>query len=1064
MARACAARYRKQARGACQAAATALAVVASGLALTSVLLPVLAGAATIVTGVGPAARALGTGAAAALGLGAWALVRGMTATRRPAGRKAWRRSGTGCGRRCAAAVALAAAALWIGGAAAWKNTAAPTLAGAGALVLAGAAVKVALARVGALPFAVLAAAAAFALGEPPETAAALLGAGAVSVVYRLAAALVHGAAALVDGAAAPRARAPSECLRRLVLWGVPLACVDGAPRRLLVAAAAVYYAFPGAARRWRRASDRRRSRRRGCRAARVARVAVLVLGPLDGVASAAARRNPSQRSPPTGCLAHRSNADFFTGRGVGGPEDGANNCVFEALRDAARAARHFDRAGPLRDFDALRRAMGVEVGAPLPCDALHRLADVLGVVIVLVHDSGQACYGSTRARRWRAVVEVDGAGDVLHAVRAGLVRAGGGASDVLDAVGSMLDGSSFFRKKCVGAMSREEQRANNLESQRRCRERKAQTKKKRNAASLAASRASNARRAAAAAKERRGKRREGNDVDYTDTYEESEPAKRTRRTTTSTSTSFRGEEIASRGVDVEAKLESIEATLLTWGASEAAVEAFRLEVDRVSIREDGGHIDWYFRSREAPEKIFRSVPDIGRALKLNVPKNAGGRGGGGLTIASLTDAQRGVSRRGNRIVPCAHPARPSTRGWAIGGACSGGGFNIMGVGNGLDAHVRVAVDMCFKRVHLMQANFGTAARCEHLDAATYRRLISDPGIDILCLEPPCQPWCDNDPRHAHLRGDDCPFARTSKDLLTEAFRSGKKVIIVENSRAAVKSALYRKLFALAVAEGYLACLVPVSGADVRAAPPVVYTKTQVQMLFLKIGDGDAAAIEGAARRAIEARPVRPKHLPSLEDAGFGKRPFIWRTNRTGYGPHNYSVTSRGKTLVSTTSYLMEPCHRGGLGCVTQGCAQMTLSWNTNGPHHAAVETAKAHGGFVRKVDEARPGKRFMDPESGEMLYRALSLLEFVDALGIRNYNIYDDVLVGDLASALGETAGSCAIEAFYRHMKPVIEATLARGPAPGGGQGAVLDVYNLLPTPTKARPAASRSRPSRRST
>ena len=1061
MARACAARYRKQARGACQAAATALAVVASGLALTSVLLPVLAGAATIVTGVGPAARALGTGAAAALGLGAWALVRGMTATRRPAGRKAWRRSGTGCGRRCAAAVALAAAALWIGGAAAWKNTAAPTLAGAGALVLAGAAVKVALARVGALPFAVLAAAAAFALGEPPETAAALLGAGAVSVVYRLAAALVRGAAALVDGAAAPRARAPSECLRRLVLWGVPLACVDGALRRLLVAAAAVYYAFPGASRRWRRASDRRRARRRGCRAARVARVAVLVLGPLDGVASAAARRNPSQRSPPTGCLAHRSNADFFTGRGVGGPEDGANNCVFEALRDAARAARHFDRAGPLRDFDALRRAMGVEVGAPLPCDALHRLADVLGVVIVLVHDSGQACYGSTRARRWRAVVEVDGAGDVLHAVRAGLVRAGGGASDVLDAVGSMLDGSSFFRKKCVGAMSREQQRANNREAQQRCRDRKAQTKKKRNAASLAASRASNARRAAAAAKERRGKRREGNDVDYTDTYEEIEPAKRTRRTTTSTSTSFRGEEIASRGVDVEAKLESIEATLLTWGASEAAVEAFRLEVDRVSIREDGGHIDWYFRSREAPGNIFRSVPDIGRALKLNVPKNAGGRGGGGLTIASLTDAQRGVSRRGNRIVPRAHPARPSTSGWAIGGACSGGGFNIMGVGNGLDAHVRVAVDMCSKRAHLMRANFGTAARCEHLDAAAYRRLISDPGIDILCLEPPCQPWCDNNPRYAHLRGDDCPFARTSKDLLTEAFRSGKKVIIVENSRAAVKSALYRKLFALAVAEGYLACLVPVSGADVRAAPPVVYTKTQVQMLFLKIGDGDAAAIEGAARRAIEARPVRPKHLPSLEDAGFGKRPFIWRTNRTGYGPHNYSVTSGNN---STTSYLMEPCHRGGLGCVTQGCAQMTLSWNTNGPHHDAVETAMAHDGFVRKVDEARPGKRFMDPASGEMLYRALSLLEFVDALGIRNYNIYDDVLVGDLASALGETAGSCAIEAFYRHMKPVIEATLARGPAPGGGQGAVLDVYNLLPTPTKARPAASRSRPSRRST
>ena len=329
MARACAARYRKQARGACQAAATALAVVASGLALMSVLLPVLAGAATIVAGVGPAARALGTGAAAALGLGAWALVRGMTATRRPAGRKAWRRSGTGCGRRCAAAVALAAAALWIGGAAAWKNTAAPTLAGAGAVVLAGAAVKVALARVGALPFAVLAAAAAFALGEPPETAAALLGAGAVSVVYRLAAALVRCAAA-------PRARAPSECLRRLVLWGVPLACVDGAPRRLLVAAAALYYAFPGAARRWRRASDRRRSRRRWCRAARVARVAVLVLGPLDGVASAAARRNPSQRCPRP-LVASRTGPTRTSSR------DGAS-----AARRTAQTTASSKRCGPRR--------------------------------------------------------------------------------------------------------------------------------------------------------------------------------------------------------------------------------------------------------------------------------------------------------------------------------------------------------------------------------------------------------------------------------------------------------------------------------------------------------------------------------------------------------------------------------------------------------------------------------------------------------------------------------------------------------------------------------------------
>ena len=66
MARACAARYRKQARGACQAAATALAVVASGLALTSVLLPVLAGAAIKDSEVGR------TQAVAALGfLGFW---------------------------------------------------------------------------------------------------------------------------------------------------------------------------------------------------------------------------------------------------------------------------------------------------------------------------------------------------------------------------------------------------------------------------------------------------------------------------------------------------------------------------------------------------------------------------------------------------------------------------------------------------------------------------------------------------------------------------------------------------------------------------------------------------------------------------------------------------------------------------------------------------------------------------------------------------------------------------------------------------------------------------------
>ena len=90
------------------------------------------------------------------------------------------------------------------------------------------------------------------------------------------------------------------------------------------------------------------------------------------------------------------------------------------LRDAARAARNFDLVSKLRDFDALRRAIGVKIGAPLSCDALHRLADHLGIVIVIVHHTGQALFGCNRTRV--VLIQVEGDSNVLHAVGAELVE------------------------------------------------------------------------------------------------------------------------------------------------------------------------------------------------------------------------------------------------------------------------------------------------------------------------------------------------------------------------------------------------------------------------------------------------------------------------------------------------------------------------------------------------------------------------------------------------------------------------------------------------------------------
>ena len=90
-----------------------------------------------------------------------------------------------------------------------------------------------------------------------------------------------------------------------------------------------------------------------------------------------------------------SNPELFEGKTFGGTYDDINttttntnnNCIFIVLRDAARAARNFDLVSKLRDFDALRRAIGVKIGAPLSCDALHRLADHLGIVIVVAQGS-----------------------------------------------------------------------------------------------------------------------------------------------------------------------------------------------------------------------------------------------------------------------------------------------------------------------------------------------------------------------------------------------------------------------------------------------------------------------------------------------------------------------------------------------------------------------------------------------------------------------------------------------------------------------------------------------------
>ena len=53
---------------------------------------------------------------------------------------------------------------------------------------------------------------------------------------------------------------------------------------------------------------------------------------------------------------------------------------------------------------------------------MHRLADHLGIVIIIMHVTGHALFGSNRTRRWRVLIEVEGDGDVLHAVRAGLLE------------------------------------------------------------------------------------------------------------------------------------------------------------------------------------------------------------------------------------------------------------------------------------------------------------------------------------------------------------------------------------------------------------------------------------------------------------------------------------------------------------------------------------------------------------------------------------------------------------------------------------------------------------------
>ena len=209
MARACAARYRKQARGACQAAATALAV---GLRAWR--------SCRCSCRCSPAPQQSSPASVRRLGRSEpaqrrrWASARGRSSAawrcRGPAGRKAWAGGAAwGAGAAARGGRPRRRGPLDSARAAAWKNTAAPTLAGAGAVVLAGAAVKVRWRGVGALPFAVLAAAAAFALGEPPETAAAL--GGGRRVGRSAAAALVRGARRCRRRRCPRARRPPSAC-------------------------------------------------------------------------------------------------------------------------------------------------------------------------------------------------------------------------------------------------------------------------------------------------------------------------------------------------------------------------------------------------------------------------------------------------------------------------------------------------------------------------------------------------------------------------------------------------------------------------------------------------------------------------------------------------------------------------------------------------------------------------------------------------------------------------------------------------------------------------------------
>ena len=365
--------------------------------------------------------------AAAAVLGAWALVRGTalllygrpleqtysrvpprtTSCREPWdtswwGGGAWRAS---CTRRWLAVVLALFALIRIVDASAkavWDVAVA-----LGLIALACGAAKFVLTRVGA-PFVVFAATAL--LWERMEFSAALFGSLITSALFLCTAALVSGAARLLYGT--PRtsiAQGISECIR-LVLFGVTLALFDGAPQLLLKSAVALYFLFVVIS--WRQRRTSRRFCARG-RAEIAARIVVLMLGPLAEVVP---------------------DLEFFEGKSV----RCKNDCMFVALLDAAIAARRVDLAGVLQNVDALRRAIGVKNGVPLTCDALSRLAGVLGIVIVLVHKKATVVFGKGPCC---VAILVEGRGDVLHAVGGALVD-GPVPGDA---------GASFLKKCAVGA-------------------------------------------------------------------------------------------------------------------------------------------------------------------------------------------------------------------------------------------------------------------------------------------------------------------------------------------------------------------------------------------------------------------------------------------------------------------------------------------------------------------------------------------------------------------------------------------------------------------------------------